>query len=161
VWPHRWEHDKGPEELLEIADRHAERLDLRFIVLGERFRRVPAALETFLDRHAERIDHAGFVEDRRAYWRQLERADWVLSTALHEFFGIAVVEALLAGCLPWLPARLSYPEIVPDEAIASSPLDPPRDPTALRRAVAAHLDDALAPRSVAKLDEALERLASR
>ena len=29
MWPHRWEHDKGPEELLALARRWSEPLDLR------------------------------------------------------------------------------------------------------------------------------------
>jgi glycosyltransferase involved in cell wall biosynthesis len=36
-----------------------------------------------------------------------------VSTARHEFFGVAVVEAIAAGALPLLPHRLSYPELVP------------------------------------------------
>ena len=54
----------------------------------------------------------------------------MLSTARHEFFGIAVAEALRAGCLPWLPARLSYPELLPEPAWAGtlSPHAPPKDP---------------------------------
>ena len=59
----------------------------------------------------------GFEPDRRRYLRRLAACDWVLSTAVHEFFGVAVVEALLAGCLPWLPDRLSYPELLPPGAI--------------------------------------------
>jgi glycosyltransferase involved in cell wall biosynthesis len=41
------------------------------------------------------------------------RGDIVISTAWQENFGIAVVEAMAHGCLPLLPDRLSYPEILP------------------------------------------------
>ncbi len=39
-------------------------------------------------------------------------ADVVVSTALHEFFGIGVVEAIAAGAFPLLPRRLAYPEVL-------------------------------------------------
>ena len=42
----------------------------------------------------------------------LQSADIYVSTAAHEFFGIAAVEAIAAGCYPLLPRRLSYPELV-------------------------------------------------
>ncbi|MDP7030632.1 MAG: DUF3524 domain-containing protein, partial [Phycisphaerales bacterium] len=48
LWPHRWEHDKGPEELLALARAHTETSNLRWIILGERFGAVPPAMETFL-----------------------------------------------------------------------------------------------------------------
>src|SRR5262249_39033687 len=47
AWPHRWEHDKGPDELLELAERHSHRLDLRWRILGWRFPSVPEALVEF------------------------------------------------------------------------------------------------------------------
>ncbi|MHC5001820.1 MAG: tRNA-queuosine alpha-mannosyltransferase domain-containing protein [Planctomycetota bacterium] len=161
VWPHRWEHDKGPDELLQVALRETERCDLRWIILGERFRRVPPALDALQQELAGRIDHVGFVEDRAAYWRQLDAADWVLSTARHEYFGVAVVEALLAGCLPWLPPRLSYPELLPSGAHGLSPDAPPSDPSRVRADVRRHLRPATASEAVARLDDALEQATAR
>jgi hypothetical protein len=37
----------------------------------------------------------------------------VVSTAIQENFGLSIVEAILAGCFPILPNRLSYPELIP------------------------------------------------
>lgn len=125
AWPHRWEHDKGPDELLALADEAWAREQrggpaIRWWLLGQRFERVPKSLETMLERHGPRIEHAGAFP-RPAYLAALHRCDWVLSTARHEFFGMAVAEALVAGCLPWLPRRLSYPELVPAEAFDWNP----------------------------------------
>jgi len=156
AWPHRWEHDKGPEELLDIAERCTETLDLRWTILGERYRRVPEPLREFEHRFASRIDHFGYEPDRSSYWRHLGRCDWVLSTARHEFFGIAVVEAMLAGCLPWLPGRLSYPELTPAIAHNLSPQKPPADSAKLRAAIHAHLEPALEANAVARFDEVID-----
>jgi hypothetical protein len=37
----------------------------------------------------------------------------VVSTAHHEYFGIAITEAIYAGSFPILPNRLVYPERIP------------------------------------------------
>jgi len=156
VWPHRWEHDKGPDELLELATRFSERHDLRWTILGEQFPDTPPALREFEKQFAARTDHFGFEPDRRRYWAHLAACDWVLSTARHEFFGVAVVEALLAGCLPWLPDRLSYPELLPAGSHGLSPARPPEDRAAQVRAIREHLRPALAPNAVAAIDTAIE-----
>ena len=36
-----------------------------------------------------------------------------VSTAVNEFFGIAMVEASYAGCMPLVPDRLAYRELYP------------------------------------------------
>ncbi|MAH65785.1 MAG: hypothetical protein CMJ27_05275 [Phycisphaerae bacterium] len=125
VWPHRWEHDKGCDELLEIIGEARRRETaggprLHWLLLGQPVQRIPESMRTLLEAHADRIEHAGRLP-RAEYVRTLRRADWVLSTARHEFYGIAVAEALLAGCLPWLPDRLSYPELVPAAALGLDP----------------------------------------
>ena len=57
----------------------------------------------------------GYAPDPAAYRAMLWRSDIVVSTAIQEFFGISVIEALYCGCVPVLPRRLSYPELLPHE----------------------------------------------
>jgi len=45
----------------------------------------------------------------------LKRGDIIISTANQENYGISVIEAILAGCFPLLPNRLSYPELIPGQ----------------------------------------------
>ena len=94
LWPHRWEHDKGPDQLLEVARKYKGELNLRWIILGQQFKEVPEALETFQSEFADDIDHTGFVESKLEYWNWLAKADWVLSTAQHEFFGILLFQKI-------------------------------------------------------------------
>lgn len=116
VWNQRWEHDKNPEEffaaLFELADRGVE---FRLVVLGESFRATPPIFAEAKARLAERILHFGFAESAADYAAWLRFGDVVVSTAHHEFFGIAVVEAVRAGCRPLLPNCLAYPENFPGE----------------------------------------------
>ncbi len=160
VWPHRWEHDKGPEHLLATARQYSESHNLRWIILGEQYEDIPESMQIFKRECVARIDHIGYVESRQQYWQWLARADWVLSTAHHEFFGIAVVESMLAGALPWLPDRLSYPELLPDQAHGLNPMNPPADREAMILAIRQHLDPACASKAVARLDTAIEECVS-
>ena len=43
----------------------------------------------------------------------LARGSIVVSTAKQENFGMSIVEAIRFGCIPVLPNRLAYPEIIP------------------------------------------------
>jgi len=157
VWPHRWEHDKGPAELLEQGRALRQGgVEAKWILLGEQFPEVPDPLGVFLDEFSKDILHAGRVEHREDYLELLSGADWVLSTADHEFFGIAVVEAMLMGCLPWLPDRLSYPELVPIQYRGMSPLQPPGDPVEARRAIRAHLEPCSPGTAVTRIEDELQ-----
>ena len=52
------------------------------------------------------------MRERGDYLELIGTCDVVASTARHEFFGIAVAEAMAAGCAPLLPDRLNYPALV-------------------------------------------------
>lgn len=116
LWNHRWEFDKRPEaffDALRSARRRGAEFDL--VILGENFQAKP---QSFLDARAElgsSILQFGFVESRDEYLRWVESCDVVVSTAGQENFGISVMEAMRYGCLPLLPRRLAYPELIPPE----------------------------------------------
>ena len=119
LWNHRWEYDKNPDEFFEaLFDLQRAGLEFRLIVAGENFRTAPAIFAAAQKVLADRIDHFGYAPDRAAYLDLLTRADIIVSTAIHEFFGLAVLEAIAARCYPVLPDRLSYPELLPPAAHA-------------------------------------------
>lgn len=116
LWNARWEHDKGPEEFFAaVAMLAARGVPFRLLVVGESFGKVPPIFERAARELAPSIETWGYQAEKSDYLRTLGRADVVVSTARHEFFGIAVVEAILAGCYPLLPRRLSYPELLEAE----------------------------------------------
>lgn len=116
VWNHRWEHDKNPEEFFQaLLGLAAEGREFGVLVLGESFRVQPEIFAQAKEALGERILHFGYLPARADYLQWLGQGDLVVSTARHEFYGLAVLEAMRAGCRPLLPRRLSYPELVPDE----------------------------------------------
>lgn len=117
LWNHRWEYDKNPEEFFAALKRLADDgLPFQVIVAGESFRQKP---EEFLEARVwlgDRLRHFGYAEAFPEYARLLWEADVQVSTARHEFFGLATIEAMYCDCLPFLPDRLAYPEYIPPEA---------------------------------------------
>ncbi len=114
VWNQRWEYDKNPARLFEALQAVLDlgipfRLALVGTGRGEPSQVFVKARSTL----GSRVVQWGRLDSREDYARLLFEADVVVSTALHEFFGAAVVEAIYCGCRPVLPRRLSYPELVP------------------------------------------------
>ena len=137
LWSHRWEYDKNPEAFFKTLFYLAEEgLPFRLAVLGEVFRKWPPIFEEARRRLADRIIQFGYLPEREGYEAHVRRADIVVSTAIHEYFGLAVVEAVAAGCFPLLPRRQSYPELIPPEWHDVFLYD---DERALRRKLAALL----------------------
>jgi glycosyltransferase involved in cell wall biosynthesis len=113
VWAARWEFDKDPETFVAALDLLARRrLDFCVSMIGEQSRRQPAIFAKAKSRHADRIRHWGFQESRAEYEAVLASADVVVSTAIHEFFGVAIAEAVSAGAYPLVPRALAYPEVL-------------------------------------------------
>jgi glycosyltransferase involved in cell wall biosynthesis len=103
VFPHRLDSEKQPEkfELLEkiFRDLHPDLEEWRFIKTKEEIAHItPNGLTS-----------------KEAYYSLLNKSRIAVSCALQETWGIAMQEALFAGCIPLVPDRLSYVEMYPPQ----------------------------------------------
>ena len=116
VWPHRWEHDKDPDTFFEaVAVLAAEGLDFEVAVAGQAFADRPDCFSEAAAALGHRLVHIGEPDSRQDYARLLRSSDIAVSTAVNEFFGIAMIEACHAGCYPLVPDDLAYPELYPSQ----------------------------------------------
>jgi glycosyltransferase involved in cell wall biosynthesis len=112
LWNQRWDHDKNPRAVFAALAKLADDgIEFTLALAGERSHADNDEFGDLLDRLESRIDHEGFVP-ADGYHQLLLESDVVVSAADHEFFGIAIVEALAAAALPVLPTRLSFPELI-------------------------------------------------
>ncbi len=110
LWNHRWDHDKTPADFLRVLSLlDKNNILFKLILLGEGAGEHPVSLE-ILRRFGGRVLHCGFTVSKSDYWNWLQKADVVISTAIHEFFGVSVCEAVHAGCWPLVPDNLAYVE---------------------------------------------------
>jgi len=115
IWNHRWEFDKNPQDFFYALDKVLGKgFDFNIALLGENFQTKPKEFIAAKKRYGDKILVYGYRESKSDYLKWLSRGDIVISTAIQENFGISIVEAVRAGCIPYLPNRLSYPEIIPD-----------------------------------------------
>ena len=113
LWAARWEHDKNPEDFFEaLSMLKKNKINFRLSVIGQSFQDRPEVFEQAHHLFQKHIDLWGYQESREDYELALQRADVIVSTANHEFFGIGILEAVATGAYPLVPNRLSYPEIL-------------------------------------------------
>ena len=113
LWNHRWEHDKCPELFVEAMVALAEEgVEFRLALLGKRPQRAPPALARLREALPQRIVADGQLPAAE-YRTQLGRAAIAVSTARHEFQGLAMLEAASAGAIPLVPDALCYAEQYP------------------------------------------------
>ena len=126
LFNHRWEYDKAPERFFKAIKRlNDHNVDFRLHVAGQRFRRTPDVFDQAKKEFANRIDTWGYVESLSDYRRLLQGCDVVVSSAIHDFQGIAVLEAVASGCCPVVPDRLAYKELFPHRFRYRSSLEDP------------------------------------
>lgn len=114
LWNSRWDYDKQPLVFFAaIEELIARGNDIRLIVLGEYVDQGNDTFNGYRERLSASTLHWGYVADARTYAEWLHQADLVVSCAIQEFFGIAVLEAVYCGAVPVLPRRLAYPELLP------------------------------------------------
>ncbi len=114
LWNSRWDYDKQPQVFFAaLEELEASGADFRLIVAGEHVDPNAPEFVAARERWSQRISHWGYASDPAAYSRLLHQADIVVSTAVQEFFGIGIIEALYCGCIPVLPQRLTYPDLLP------------------------------------------------
>ncbi|QSH40160.1 DUF3524 domain-containing protein [Lentisphaerota bacterium ZTH] len=112
IWAARWEHDKNPTDFfraLRLLKQHG--IEFRLSVVGEQTKQVPNCFKRAHQEFEQEIENWGYLPAREDYLQALAAADIIVSTAIHEFFGISVLEAAAAGVCPLVPERLAYPEV--------------------------------------------------
>lgn len=123
AWAARFEHDKGPEVLLGALELlRRDNVQFELSIMGQQFAACPSALAQIERDFKPQLRHFGFEPERTRYLQRLASADVFVSTAHHEFFGLAVLEAAQAGCSLLLPRRLSYPELFQANEANDQPL---------------------------------------
>jgi glycosyltransferase involved in cell wall biosynthesis len=115
VWNQRWQFDRNPTMFFKVLNRLND-VDLEFdlILAGDTQHKKPEEFERAWKRFGDQITHFGYVENVENYSKLLHSGDIVVSTATHEFFCVAIMEAIYCGCHPLVPNRLHYPELIPE-----------------------------------------------
>ena len=123
VWPHRHDHDKDPATFCRVVTRlHEAGHSFTLSVLGEEYSEVPPEMRAMqqLLGAAGKIATWGHLSAAAGYHATLAAADVVVSTARHETYGVAMLEAAWLGCYPLAPRALVYPELYPAECLYST-----------------------------------------
>ncbi|WP_144395122.1 tRNA-queuosine alpha-mannosyltransferase domain-containing protein [Pleionea sediminis] len=120
LWNHRWEYDKNPEDffqaLIELQQRN---IPFEVNIVGQTFRKIPPIFDEAKTKLIAHIKRWGF-QSRENYELCLRESDIVVSSAYHDFQGLALQEAMAEGCIPLCPERVAYPEYVPTQCLYSN-----------------------------------------
>ncbi len=119
---------KGHQPFVEAAGRLP---DVRFVFVGQAH---DDAIEHLRGLAAPNVEFTGWLsdEDLEALYA---RASVYVQASRHEGFGLAVAEAMLAGCVPVVMNVTAMPEVVADAGILLESQDPDAVAAGVRRAL--------------------------
>jgi len=106
--------NKNVKVLLEVfAIARAQRSDLTLSVVGD------GEMRGELEEHARRLEIGDWVKwlgeiDNQSLVEELSSAEIFLSAATHEAFGLALLEAMAAGCVPVVNDIEAFRDVVED-----------------------------------------------
>ena len=115
--------------------------DCEFWVAG---RDMDGSVATLRSRASPNVHFLGYVDDMRDL---MARASVIVQVSAHEGFGLAVAEAMAAGCLPVTSDRGSLPELVGDCGFIVPFNNPQATADAIRQALCATDEDRSRARS--------------
>ena len=120
---------KGHRPFVEAARRLP---DVRFVFVGKLARRRDRGAARALA--GDNVEFTGWLsdEDLHAMYR---RASVYVQASRHEGFGLAVAEAMLAGCVPVVMDVTAMPEVVGDAGVLIGSQDPEDVAAGIRRAL--------------------------
>jgi glycosyltransferase involved in cell wall biosynthesis len=104
---------KGQVPFVEAA---AELPDVRFVLVGKW---LDGAIDRLRARAGENVEFTGWASDEELLDRY-RRASVYVQASRHEGFGLAVAEAMLAGCVPVVMDVTAMPEVVGDAGVLIS-----------------------------------------
>ena len=97
LWNHRWEYDKDPDAFFEAILKLAKHTkNFRVFVLGESYEEQPDIFDKAKKELEDLglIGYWGYCESKEKYYEILNSCHIVISTAIHEFYGVAIIEAV-------------------------------------------------------------------
>ena len=117
LWNHRWEYDKNPELFFSVLGKvKNDGYNFELAVLGENFSQSPVIFEHAKNIFKDEIVQWGYTGSFDEYAEWLWKVDILPVTSNQEFFGASVMEAIYCNTWPILPARLTYPELIPKKS---------------------------------------------
>jgi len=116
LWNHRWEYDKAPERFFAaLLILKEQGINFLVHIAGQQFRNNPTVFDQMKVELSDHIGAWGHIDNRSEYMTIVRQSHIVISTALHDFQGLGILEAVASGCMPVVPDRLAYREFIPEQ----------------------------------------------
>jgi len=112
LWNHRWEYDKNPDTFFNVLEKLSIKgMVFQLAILGEEFNNQLPCFSRAQKKLKKHIVQCGFTKSFEDYAKWLWKADILPVTSNQDFFGGSIMEAVYCQTIPFLPRRLTYPEL--------------------------------------------------